>query len=586
MLPQYKLVVVSFISFVIALILISIYLYFTKKKNYLWLLLLSSLPPLVSIFRQGSYESGDLSLNVYKTMALFASLKDGIIPANWAGTLNATYGYPMFNFAYPLPYYLASMFHLVGFSFLDSVKLVLAVSFILSGIAMYYFLRQYLIPFASFVGAIFYLYAPYHLVDMHFRVDIGEMTAFVFVPLLFLFSTKLLRSYTPFTLIFLAFSLAGLLLSHQAVSLMTLPFWSLYMIILLISGKYSLRDSLPICIATALGFGLASFYVLPVIWELQYTLQPSMAQIEFPTFREFFYAPWRYGFLFQGHQGELSFLIGYAQLIILIITPYFLWKNPLKKIHKIILTFAFVSFLVVFFMMQSFSEPLWHIIPLIKNFQFSYRLLSLEIFFTAIFAAFLTPYLPKKYMVLLLFIAVFSTILNWGNRRNMPELTDTYFVKNLPFSTYEGEGLTPAAPKWVDDTQPWFQSPPKKHLEILEGIGNIEQLNRSTTVHTYRASASSSLLVQENTLFFPGWEVFINGKEVPIRISDTKNQQGVMHFSVPKGTSTLEVVYSPTPIRKISIFISLASLLICTVLASIEHKKYSIGGGARIEHRK
>lgn len=586
MLPQYKLVVVSFFAILVASVLISLYLRFARKKNYVWIVFILSLPPLVSIFRPGSYESGDLSLNVYKTMALFASLKDGVFPANWAGSLNATYGYPMFNFAYPLPYYVASFFHFVGFPFLDSVKLVLALSFIFSGIAMYYFLKNLLTPFAAFVGAIFYLYAPYHLIDMHFRVDIGETTAFVFIPLLFLFGTKLIQKYSPFTMIFLAFSLCGLLLSHQAVSLMTLPFWGCYMLLVCILNKRSWKEVLPSIAATILGFALAAFYVIPVILELPYTLQPTLQAITFPALQEFFYAPWRYGLLFQGHQGELSFLIGYAQLIALLLALLLVWKATLKKPHKYLLFYTLISFFVVFFMMQSFSQPLWDILPLIKNFQFSYRLLSLEMFFTGVLAGLLAIYLPKKYIFFLLFIAVFSTILNWGNRRNMPELTDPYFARNLPYSTYEGEGLTPAAPKWIDPAHPWFKTPPKQHLEIVSGDGSVRELSRTTDTHIYTISAKTPLHLAEHTLYFPGWHVLLKDTSLPLDISQEKGKQGIMLFSVPKGTYTISIVYIPTYIRIVSQTVTILAIIICIALASTGYKRYSLSKRVHFEHKK
>lgn len=577
MLPQQKLIVLSAFATAIVGVIIAWYIHRKgSKKNYLVILLLISLLPIVSILRPGTYESGDLSLNVYKTMALYQSLQDGVFPANWAGVLNATYGYPLFNFTYPLPYYMASLFHFVGFSFLDSLKLVLALSFVLSGIAMYYFLKTLLPPFYAFVGGIFYLFAPYHLVDMHFRVDIGETLAFVFIPLLFLFGTKLLKTYSYYTIVFLSFSICGLLLSHQAVSLAALPFWALYIAVFWIVTKKPFTSVLSVIGATILGFSLAAFYAIPVIFELQYTLQPSLQTISFQNFFEFIYSPWRYGFLFQGHKGELSFLIGYAQLAVVCVSFYLIVKAKLKKLHRAILLYTLFSFFVVFLMMQSFSQPLWYIIPLIENFQFSYRLLSIVVFLTALMAAVASMYIPKKLVFLLLFVAIFSTILNWGNRRNIPEITDAALFKNLPYSTAQGEGLDPANPKWVDPKQPWFKTPPKAHLETVQGTASVKEIIRKTNLHVYQVSAAIPIVLRENTLYFPGWEVYVNGQPAKIQISTEKGERGLMRFSAPKGNSMVTVTYTQTPIRKLGKAITLLSILICALLALIGYKKYSI----------
>ena len=56
---------------------------------------------------------------------------------SWAGNLNATYGYPLFIFNYTLPYYFISLFHFLGLSFINSLKVFLFSNMILSGIFMY-----------------------------------------------------------------------------------------------------------------------------------------------------------------------------------------------------------------------------------------------------------------------------------------------------------------------------------------------------------------------------------------------------------------------------------------------------------------
>src|SRR6185503_6670395 len=108
-----------------------------KKINLFILLIFLSILPIISIFRVGAYESGDFNIHVYRAMDYYISLKEGIIIPAWAGNLNATYGYPLFVFAQPLQYIIIVFFHVLGFSFITSAKLLLALSFVSSGILMY-----------------------------------------------------------------------------------------------------------------------------------------------------------------------------------------------------------------------------------------------------------------------------------------------------------------------------------------------------------------------------------------------------------------------------------------------------------------
>src|SRR3989344_3106196 len=168
--PPYHMVFVSLISLVLYLFIISFFRFVYPKKRipYPLLLLGFSLLPIISIFREGTYESSDINIHITRTMSFYKALQDGIMIPRWAGELNATYGYALFEFIYPFPYYIASFYHLLGFNFLESVKLLLASTYMASGFSMYYWLKNHVSEKSAFLGSIFYLFAPYHLINMHF----------------------------------------------------------------------------------------------------------------------------------------------------------------------------------------------------------------------------------------------------------------------------------------------------------------------------------------------------------------------------------------------------------------------------------
>jgi len=108
------------------------------------LIILLSLLPVISIFRSGTYESGDLSIHVTKAMDFWEVLSEGNLRSQWTHSLNAGYGYPLYIFSYVAPYYFSSAFHLLGFSFLASVKLGLALFF--TGCQLLAKINSYIIP--------------------------------------------------------------------------------------------------------------------------------------------------------------------------------------------------------------------------------------------------------------------------------------------------------------------------------------------------------------------------------------------------------------------------------------------------------
>lgn len=391
------------------------FIYPKKKINLFILLLLISILPLISILRAGVYQSGDFTINVYKTMALYSALSDKVFLPGWAESLNATYGYPLFIFTYPLPYYTAALFHFIGFSFINSIKLLLISSFILSGVAMYLWAEDLFGKLPAFVAAIFYLFTPYHLIDLNFRADIGETLSFVFFPLTLFFTRKVFKKKGFRWALLGGLSICGLILSHQAVSVSFIPFVILYGLFEFYQlKKKEIRKLFSFCSFILLGFLLSAFYWIPGVFEGIYTRRAITQEILFRNFWEYIYSPWKLGFLFQGNKGELSFIIGYVQLFVVLTAFVFLFRRIIKNTYqrRLLILFLF-AFLLTFFMTQSISKPLWYIIPLISNFQFTFRLLADIAFFTSAIAAIVTKNINKPIIIyLLILIAIFPTILN------------------------------------------------------------------------------------------------------------------------------------------------------------------------------
>lgn len=155
-----------------------------KKKIFLILLLILSFVPLTSLFHPGLPLTHDGPDHVARIANFYQALKEGIIVPRWAANLNWGYGHPILMFLYPLPSYIAFFFHFLGFSLVDSTKLVFGVSFIGSVLAMFLWLNAEWGPVSGFIGALLYGFAPYRFVDLYVRGAIGEHMAFVFVPLI------------------------------------------------------------------------------------------------------------------------------------------------------------------------------------------------------------------------------------------------------------------------------------------------------------------------------------------------------------------------------------------------------------------
>ena len=556
--PSYKMVIVSIISLISYIFLLSLIKTFFPKRTipYSFLLLGFSILPIVSVLRKGSYESGDLNIHISRTMDFYNSLSQGITIPRWAADLNATYGYALFNFYYPLPYYISSIYHFLGFSFLNSIKLLLITTYISSGLFMFLWLKRHLPEKSAFLGSIFYLFAPYHFVDMHYRASVGEMTAFTFLPLSFLLVDKVIKENNFIKFFLAGMSCALLILSHPAISILGYGFLTIY--ILFFYSDISFIKKSKAFIPLILGILYSAFYWIPVIFEGKYVHQKiGELVLSFPTLAELLYSKWRYGLLFQGPQGELTYLIGYAHLMIVILAIYlFLKKKSNWKIN-----FFTLSFFIFFFLIQKISLPVWNNIPILKKMLLPYRILAIIVFIISTLSAFVAEKMNSNILIYIITtIAIGTTIINWGNRKNTPQIKDDQIRSNLYFITAQEEGAWNAVSITRPPDQLWQNKLPKENIESLGNDLKIIAKERKATKHSYLVNVYKSGLVKENTYYFPGWELKIDSIINNI-IYNNKLYPGIITFYLNKGLHRIDLYFKDTPLRQYANLTSAFSLL-------------------------
>ncbi len=550
------------------------YVYPKKKINLFFLLLILSILPLVSVLRKGTYESGDLSIHVKFAMQFFENLSQGNYFPEWIGRHCSGYGCPVYIFLFTLPYYVISFFHMLGFTFLASAKLLLISTYILSGVGMFIWMKNELNEKAAFVAAIFYLFAPYHFIDLHFRVSIGELLSMAILPFAFYFTKRLIETKRPVFFILNGVSFASLILSHQVTSFVSLPLLFLYG--LLVWSRDKKKDFLKLLIMTfslISGILLASYYWIPLLLESKYTWYKIEDVIAFHPLSSFLYSQNRFGLLFQGHHGELYLNIGYVQWVIIGISLFLLLKRRLQGKEKKLMLAVFITFVSFFIMMQEITKPIWDFFSFLKNFQFSWRLMVEIILLTSVMAGLITTKIKNNtFIVILCSITILYTILNWGNRKTIPTNDATLKIQEL-FDEYPG-GVDLTTPKWVDKYKQWIGTKPLSYIETLSGNSEFKTIIRTQTKHVYLVNIKKASLIKENTFYYPGWKVFANNKEIPI-VYKNSQYPGVITFNLKEGFYKIDVIFSDTKDRKYSKLISLLSLIsfILIIILSYLRKK-------------
>lgn len=542
------------------------FIYPKKGINLFILLLIISILPIISIFRPGDYESGDFNIHIYRIMSFYDSLREGNLMPSWAGELNATYGNPLFIFNYSLPYYIISFFHFMGISFISSMKIYLGLSMYLSGIFMYIWMRKLTNnQLASFTSSIFYVFNPYHLIDVHFRATLGESTIFTLVPLLLYFITLFIQKRTLIYLPFTGLVSQLLFLAHPMVAGIFIIISAIFAIS--INIKKEIKNIFFVFIALAIGaFGSIYSWISFLIYS-PYMFSNPIASVFQDTFSGLAFSPWRYGLLFQGPKGEIAYIIGYTQIFAIFIAILLLFKKSVsKKLIPPYICWLFIFFTVLFFM-SPYSKMIWENLPFLSMLQ-SNRLLLPIALCTSVLAGYLAVSFSntkkrEMFIYILLLITIGYTILNWGHRRVIPEINDRVLHSNVWKSTVtEGTTAYFLNNKWADINNFWFSELPKEPLEIIEGKGTVIQIQKTPTKHTYIVNAKSHLVIKESTLYFPGWSLKSNDKHITIY----PGKRGVINAKIPKGLQKLDLQYNDLPVYRFSKIISASAFSILLIL--------------------
>ncbi len=249
--------------------------------------------------------------------------------------------------------------------------------------------------------------------------------------------------------------------------------------------------------------------------------------------------------------------------------------NKINRIEKKVLIFFLASFFLYALMTQSFTSAIWRL-PLVRDVYDVWRLLAPIALITSVIAGIVIHVLQKSHWnklnkifltndkniligALCLFV-ILSTILNWGNRKNVP--VDYGQIKqawtSMPVSNVASKVLwTP----WVDPNALWTRKLPDAPIDVESGKAEIFQIKRTISDHAYIIYAKTNVVITENTMYFPGWIVKVNNKEYSFSYTSFPNG-GLITFHLKKGLYKVEVLLTNTAIQNFASTISIVSFFI------------------------
>ncbi len=514
-------------------------------------------------------------LQMMRQLVMETCIKDGQIPCRWSQYMGYGYGFPLFNYYPQLPYLVGEIYRIIGFSFVDTAKLVFFTSFVASGLTMYYLAREFWGKLGGLLSAAFYIWAPYHSEDIYVRGAMNEAWAFIWFPLILLASYKLIVAARFRYIAILAFGFFGLLTSHNLMVLIFTPLFAFWCLFWVLKTRPKIKTIIQLALSGVWAFGLAAFFTIPVVLEQKYVHVETLVLgyyeyvAHFATLNQLLISRfWGFGASVWGENDNMAFQAGHAHWgISIVILAFIIWS--LLKTRKISLVGSIALFFIAsgwfaVFMVHNKSTPIWLALNnYLKFVQFPWRFLTLSTLSFSVAVGALVTLVPqnyskyKYYFVSLLIIALIVLNKNYFAPENMKmgPITDQQKFSDAAWDLQQTAGIYDYLPT---DAKTAPKSPQKIVAEAQEGKIDLTNLSqKSNYAHITANVLTETATLQINIFQYPGWEVYVDGNKTETFVG--RDEWGRMHIKLSKGQHDIVARFVNTPVRSAADYISLIS---------------------------
>ena len=554
----------------------------------------------------GLPNTADGPIHFYRAVDMQQAWRDGVLYPRWSSNLALGYGTPLFNFAPPLIYLLMMSLNALGIDLALAMKWVVILFIFISAEGAYLLGRDSLGRYAGLVTSAAYLYAPYRLRELYIQGNYAQFLALSLYPLVLWCYFKVIHTGKLRYIIGGGFAYAALFLSHNISVMIFSPLLAAYVVFWLVLRRrwIAVRD---VCVTGALGLGLSAVFWLPAFYEQRW-LQISQItkghfdfRLHFLSLREVF-APY-VALDYSAVNVYLPLSLGLAAVALgalALVGVVWSRRNVQDDLdcgshaaalsRKKLILFSALALAASVFMTLPSSAYLWEHLPLLKLTEFPWRWLGVAAVPLSLLAGgsvyFLQRLLPSRAGKLAPAIALLCLLIPsffyLFPRRPFVDLSSAgvkditaYELRTKAFGTTSaGEFL----PMWTLEHP--TDSPMVADYEAgrpidkidrtsLPGGVKVEETGRGYLWVAYTFESESPFTVRFNTLWFPGWQVYVDGAPMP---SDASSPKGLVEASIPAGRHEVKLSFESTPVRDLASGLSAVTLLLCVVLAALRSR--------------
>jgi hypothetical protein len=533
-----------------------------------------SLAVLAPFFRLGTASGHDIAFHMASWLDAAGQWKQGVLFPRWTEWANFGFGEPRFIFYPPLSWLFGALLGTI-FPWPAVAAVFIGCVQTFAGLSAYALLRQIADSrFAALLGAACFAANPYSLLIIYMRSDFAELFAIAIFPLLMLATLRLIgllpgTGGAQFGKIFcFAIAFATIWLSNApAAVIASYSVTLLFIAAALRQGTFSALVNGGA--GMALGFGLASFYLIPAIYEQRWVQISAALYGGLTPADNFLYAKTS-----DAEHDAFNRIASHIALLLIfwaICSTLTAWRavrrtnaGHLQSGYWVSLAVLSLSTIAVMF---PASNILWRFLPELRFVQFPWRWMSMlalcAVFFTAAAARGSLRWAWLFFAALTIAGSAHYLVKHaWWDSEDMP---------TLQAAIKEGAGFegTDEYDPAGDDHGSLPEKQPRAHL-LRSAPGPVAQNERQVIVEKWHAEHRVIRVVTRNPanvvlrlLQYPAWRITVNGAAVTAGHAKATAQ---MIVAVPAGETELRIDFRRTADRTAGGWISIASLITSSIL--------------------
>ena len=438
-----------------------------------------------------------------------------------------------------------------------ALKIFAGFCIVLSGISMYQFVFQVTKKRSiALFSALFYLIAPYKLANVYKRFAIGEFTAMVFMPYVFLgiynlFEQDGKKHY------FIAIGAIGLMLSHTITTLYTALFCIAY--ILFNYKKLKEKDIIKKCIINVIFILLVTMlFWLPLLeakTKAEYGILDSNVMRTNGEFTSGETISLSQLFKDKGEENGTTFLLGLPTLFAIILTVFV--SKHVDTRYKSFYIISIIFSIVSIFMASKFFP--WIIMPeLICKLQYPWRMIGYaNLFLSFVCGINLYEFLKNikanlliknGLIVLFTVLSIISSLSIQSQFFTKDKELDNKYLSSIPkdkkisHKSINRDYMPLKALKG----QNTFVFTRKDTTYILNGQAEIENENKQDLKdEVIIKGATKDTIFEFPYYYYPGYKIMLQTQNEEINLAAVESEHGYLSCSLPKDveSGTLKVAY-------------------------------------------